>query len=66
MRTMWWQRLAPLIVIAGLAVGAMFWRHATEARSEGAKQQVFTALHTVNQALRQIDGHLWRLAESAR
>ncbi len=59
MRVMWWQRLAASIVLAGVAGGAVYWRHTVEVhRGEEAKQQVFTALRIANRALEQMNVQL--------
>jgi hypothetical protein len=55
-RMAWFERLAASIVLAGVAGGAVYWRHAVEQqKGEKAKQQVFTALRIANRALEEMN-----------
>lgn len=65
-RALWWQRLAASFVIAGLAGGALYWRHAEQMRKgEEAKQQVITALRIATRALEQVNAQLEQRNENA-
>ena len=57
--TMWWQRLAASVLLAGVIAGGYSWRQAEDRRKgEEAKQQVFTALRITNRALNDMNRRL--------
>jgi hypothetical protein len=57
--TMWWQRLAASVLLAGVIAGGYSWRRAEEKRKgEEAKQQVLTALRITNRALSDMNRRL--------
>lgn len=58
-RTVWWQRLAASVLIAGVIAGGMGWRQVEERRKgEEAKRQVLTALRIANHALNDMNRRL--------
>jgi hypothetical protein len=58
-RTVWWQRAAASILLAGAIAGGYKWRQAEEQRKgEEAKQQVLTALRIANRALNDMNRRL--------
>src|SRR3974390_2018733 len=58
-RTIWWQRAAASILLAGGIAGGHKWRPAGEKRrGEEAKQQVLTALRITNRALNDMNRRL--------
>jgi hypothetical protein len=62
--TVWWQRLAASVLLAGVVAGGYSWRQAEERRKgEAAKEQVLTALRITNRALNDMNR---RLAEHDR
>lgn len=64
LRTVWWQRLAASVLIAGVIAGGYSWRQVEDRRKgEEAKQQVLTALRITNRALNDMNR---RLAEHNR
>ena len=57
--TIWWQRLAASVLLAGVIVGGYSWRQAEDRRKgEEAKQQVLTALRITNRALNDMNRRL--------
>lgn len=57
--TVWWQRLAASLLIAGVIGGGFTWRQMDERRKgEEAKQQVITALRITNQVLNNMNRKL--------
>jgi hypothetical protein len=57
--TMWWQRLAASLLLAGVIFGGYSWRQAEDRRKgEEAKQQVLTALRITNRALNDMNRRL--------
>lgn len=57
--TIWWQRLAASVLLAGVLAGGYSWRQAEERRKgEEAKQQVLTALRITNRALNDMNRRL--------
>lgn len=58
-RTVWWQRMAASVLIAGVIAGGYSWRQVEERRKgEEAKQQVLTALRITNRALNDMNRRL--------
>jgi hypothetical protein len=58
-RTVWWQRLAASVLIAGVLAGGYGWRQVEERRKgEEAKQQLLTALRITNRALNDMNRRL--------
>jgi uncharacterized protein involved in tolerance to divalent cations len=58
-RTVFFQRLAACIVLAGALSGVYAWHSAAERRKgEEARQQVFTALRIANHALNEMNAQL--------
>jgi len=58
-RTIWWQRAAASILLAGAIAGGLKWRQTEEQRKgEEAKQQVLTALRITNRALNDMNRRL--------
>lgn len=63
-RTVWWQRLAASVLLAGVIAGGYGWRQVEEQRKgEEVKRQVMTALRITNHALNDMNR---RLAEHNR
>ena len=59
MQTVWWQRLAASVLLAGVIAGGYSWRQVEERRKgEAAKQQVLTALRITNRALNDMNRRL--------
>jgi len=57
--TVWWQRLAASVLLAGVIAGGYGWRQIEERRKgEEAKQQVLTALRITNQVLNNMNRRL--------
>jgi hypothetical protein len=57
--TIWWQRLAASVLLAGVIAGGYSWRQVQERRKgEEAAQQVFTALRITNRALNDMNRRL--------
>jgi hypothetical protein len=57
--TIWWQRLAASVLLAGVIAGGYSWRQAEDRRKgEEAKQQVLTALRITNRALNDMNRRL--------
>ena len=57
--TIWWQRLAASLLIAGVVAGGFGWRQIEERRKgEEAKQQVLTALRITNHVLTDMNRRL--------
>lgn len=57
--TVWWQRLAASVLIAGVLAGGFGWRQMDERRKgEEAKRQVMTALRITNQVLNNMNRRL--------
>ena len=57
--TMWWQRLAASVLLAGVIAGGYSWRQVEDRRKgEEAKQQVLTALRITNRALNDMNRRL--------
>ena len=57
--TIWWQRLAASVLLAGVVAGGIGWRQIEERRKgEEAKQQVMTALRITNQVLNNMNRKL--------
>jgi len=58
-QTVWWQRLAASVLIAGVIAGGYGWRQVEDRRKgEEAKQQVLTALRITNRALNDMNRRL--------
>lgn len=58
-RTVFWQRLAASVLVAGVLVGAFVWRNVEERRrGEEARDQVITALRIANHALNAMSAQL--------
>ena len=58
-RTIWWQRLAASVLLAGVIAGGYSWRQVEERRKgEEAAQQVLTALRITNHALNDMNRRL--------
>ena len=54
--TVWWQRLAASVLLAGVVAGGYSWRRVEDRRKgEEAAQQVLTALRITNHALNQMN-----------
>jgi hypothetical protein len=57
--TIWWQRLAASVLLAGVVAGGYSWRQVEERRKgEEAAQQVLTALRITNHALNDMNRRL--------
>jgi hypothetical protein len=57
--TIWWQRLAASVLLAGVVAGGYSWRQVEERRKgEEAAQQVLTALRITNRALNDMNRRL--------
>ena len=57
--TVWGQRLAASVLLAGVLAGGYEWRHVEERRKgEEAAQQVMTALRITNRALNEMNRRL--------
>ena len=57
--TIWWQRLAASLLLAGVVAGGYSWRQVEERRKgEEAAQQVLTALRITNHALNDMNRRL--------
>lgn len=57
--TIWWQRLAASVLLAGVIAGGYSWRQVEERRKgEEAAQQVLTALRITNHALNDMNRRL--------
>lgn len=57
--TIWWQRLAASVLIAGVIAGGIGWRQIEERRKgEEAKEQVLTALRITNHVLNDMNRKL--------
>lgn len=57
--TIWWQRLAASVLLAGAVAGGYSWRQVQERRKgEEAAQQVLTALRITNRALNDMNRRL--------
>jgi hypothetical protein len=57
--TIWWQRLAASVLLAGVVAGGYSWRQVEERRKgEQAAQQVLTALRITNRALNDMNRRL--------
>jgi hypothetical protein len=58
-QTVWWQRLAASVLIAGVIAGGYSWRQVEERRKgEEVKRQVMTALRITNHALNDMNRRL--------
>lgn len=58
-QTVWWQRLAASVLIAGVIAGGYSWRQVEEKRKgEEVKRQVMTALRITNHALNDMNRRL--------
>ena len=57
--TVWWQRLAASVLLAGVIAGGYGWRRVEDRRKgEEAAQQVMTALRITNRALNDMNRRL--------
>jgi hypothetical protein len=57
--TLWWQRLAASVLLAGVIAGGYGWRQVEDRRKgEEAAQQVLTALRITNHALNDMNRRL--------
>jgi hypothetical protein len=57
--TVWWQRLAASVLLAGVVAGGYSWRRVEDRRKgEEAAQQVLTALRITNHALNDMNRRL--------
>ena len=57
--TIWWQRLAASVLLAGVVAGGYSWRRVEDRRKgEEAAQQVLTALRITNHALNDMNRRL--------
>ena len=57
--TVWWQRLAASVLLAGVIAGGYSWRQIEERRKgEEARQQVLTALRITNHVLNDLNRQL--------
>jgi len=57
--TVWWQRLAASVLLAGVVAGGYSWRRVEDRRKgEEAVQQVLTALRITNHALNDMNRRL--------
>ncbi len=57
--TVWWQRLAASVLLAGVIAGGYSWRQIEDRRKgEAAAQQVLTALRITNHALNDMNRRL--------
>ena len=57
--TIWWQRLAASVLLAGVIAGGYSWRQVEDRRKgEEAAQQVLTALRITNRALNDMNRRL--------
>jgi hypothetical protein len=66
-RMIWFERIAALLVLAGVAGGSIVGHYAIERRKgEEAKQQVFTALRVTNHALQMMNEQLQRRDKSSQ
>ena len=62
--TIWWQRLAASVLLAGVIAGGYSWRQVEDRRKgEEAAQQVLTALRITNHALNDMNRRLDRNRE---
>jgi hypothetical protein len=57
--TVWWQRLAASVLLAGVIAGGYSWRQVEERRKgEEARRQVLTALRITNHVLNDLNRQL--------